>query len=124
MKTFITTIPLLFLGLASAYTTPQPSCVSSRKAFLKTCAVVAPSAAFYVATASQPAAAFDGSGSNAYSGKGVTSKSDLKKSYNRRVIADIKVSICIAMLSAIRILSLPLIISSITYTSNINLHLQ
>lgn len=93
MKTFITIIPLLFLELASAYTTPQPSCVSSRKAFLKTCAVVAPSTAFYVATA-QPAAAFDGSGSNAYSGKGVTSKSDLKKSYSRRVIADIKVSIC------------------------------
>jgi hypothetical protein len=90
MKSF-RIIPLLFSGLASAYTTPKPSCVSSRKAFLKTCAVVAPSA-FYVAIASQPAAAFDGSGSNAYSGKGVTSKSDLKKSYQRRVVADIKVS--------------------------------
>ncbi|KAL7502544.1 hypothetical protein ACHAXN_000481 [Cyclotella atomus] len=88
MKSF-RIIPLLFSGLASAYTTPKPSCVSSRKAFLKTCAVVAPSA-FYVAIASQPAAAFDGSGSNAYSGKGVTSKSDLKKSYQRRVVADIK----------------------------------
>lgn len=79
---------LILLGIVSAYTVPKPSCVSSRKAFIKTCAAVAPSLAFHVA--SQPATAFDGSGSNVYSGKGVTSKGDLKKSYQRRVIADIK----------------------------------
>lgn len=81
---------LLLLGLASAYTVPKSNCVSSRKAFIKTCTVVAPSVAFHMAATTKPAVAFDGSGSNAYSGKGVTSKADLKKSYQRRVVADIR----------------------------------
>lgn len=88
MKNFIA-ISLILLGLTSAYTVPKSSCISTRKAFIKTCAVVAPSLVFHAASAS-PAAAFDGSGSNVYSGKGVTSKADLKKSYQRRVIADVK----------------------------------
>ena len=80
---------LVLVGLSSAYIVPKPSIVSSRKAFIKTCgAVIAPSLAFNVTP--QKSGAFDGSGSNAYSGKGVTSKSDLKKSYQRRVIADVR----------------------------------
>ena len=68
---------------------PKSTSTSSRKAFIKTCATVAPSIAFHL-TSAPKAFAFDGSGSNAYSGKGVTSKADLKKSYQRRVVADIK----------------------------------
>ena len=80
---------LVLVGPSSAYTVTKRFCVSSRKAFIKTCgAVVAPSLAFNIIP--QKSAAFDGSGSNAYSGKGVTSKSDLKKSYQRRVIADVQ----------------------------------
>lgn len=89
MKTFVA-LSILCSGLVSAYTVPKSTCVSSRKAFIKACTVVIPSMAVQVAAEPQSALAFDGSGSNAYSGKGVTSKADLKKSYERRVVADVK----------------------------------
>ena len=71
---------------------PKTSIVSSSKAFIniKTCgAVIAPSLAFNVIP-QKSADAFDGSGSNAYSGKGETSKSDLKKWYQHCDIADVR----------------------------------
>lgn len=83
-------IPFLTLGNASAYLVPRPSCFTSRKAFIKTCTAVVPSLVLPVAIAPKPALAFDGSGSSVYSGKGATSKADLKKSYQRRVVADVR----------------------------------
>ncbi|KAL7479369.1 hypothetical protein ACHAW6_005101 [Cyclotella cf. meneghiniana] len=83
-------IPFLSLGNASAYLVPRPSCFTSRKAFIKTCTAVVPSLVLPVAIAPKPALAFDGSGSSVYSGKGATSKADLKKSYQRRVVADVR----------------------------------
>lgn len=72
------------LSLASAYTT-------SRKAFIKTCTTVVPAAVALQATvATKPAQAFDGQGSSVYSGKGIASKAELKKSYQTRVVADAK----------------------------------
>mmetsp|Transcript_3835 Transcript_3835/g.8625 ORF Transcript_3835/g.8625 Transcript_3835/m.8625 type:complete len:212 (+) Transcript_3835:52-687(+) len=78
-------IPLLAVGLTSAYTTPKPNRVISRKAFFKTCA-----AAAFLQEVAKPAQAFDGTGSSAYAGKSTTSKAELRKSYQRRVIADVK----------------------------------
>mmetsp|Transcript_18624 Transcript_18624/g.39984 ORF Transcript_18624/g.39984 Transcript_18624/m.39984 type:complete len:213 (-) Transcript_18624:476-1114(-) len=84
MKMKKTIIPLvLALGLTSAYTT-SPNRAIARKAFIETCAA----AAFLEATT--PSHAFDGSGSSAYAGKSTTSKAELKKSYEGRVIADMK----------------------------------
>jgi hypothetical protein len=83
----ILAISLICVGAVSAYTVPTNN-AASRRAFIKTCTTVVPSVV--VATSSEPSVAFDGSGSNAYSGKGVTSKADLKKSYQRRIVADVK----------------------------------
>lgn len=77
MKTLF--VLLGFLGLASGFST-------SRRSFIKTC-TVAPVATVFT---TQSAQAFDGSGSSAYAGKTPTSKAELKKSYQTRVIADVK----------------------------------
>lgn len=46
--------------------------------------------AIQAATAPKPVQAFDGAGSSAYIGKTTTSKAELNKSYQRRVVADVK----------------------------------
>ena len=72
------------LGMTSAYTT------SSRKVFLQTCKSTIASAAFLQIATPLPSIAFDGKGSSAYSGKNPISKAELKKSYQTRIIADVK----------------------------------
>lgn len=89
-------------ALSSAYTVPKstrrsfpPSSIitpSSRRAFVHTC-ILSPSIAAVVTAGNQQqqqAQAFDGAGSSAYTGKTPTSKAELKKSYIRRVVADVK----------------------------------
>ncbi|KAL7526025.1 hypothetical protein ACHAXR_001277 [Thalassiosira sp. AJA248-18] len=68
------------IGLASGYTT------TSRRSFIKTCTVAPVVAGAF----SESAGAFDGRGSSAYAGKSTTSKAELRKSYQTRVIADVK----------------------------------
>jgi hypothetical protein len=83
-------LALFLTTTASGYTSPppQPKKCSSRKAFLQTCTSTLATAAFLQTSA--PAQAFDGAGSSAYSGKAPASKAELKKSYQNRVIADVK----------------------------------
>ena len=90
-KLFVIYLVSLRCTLSYAYTTDlrRPATASSRRAFIKTCTVVAPTVAASVITTS-PVGAFDGAGSSAYAGKSTTSKAELKKSYQRRVIADVK----------------------------------
>jgi len=86
--------------LSSAYTVPKsttrsfPSSSivtpSSRRAFVHTCILSPSIAAVVTAGNQQQAQAFDGAGSSAYAGKTPTSKAELKKSYIRRVVADVK----------------------------------
>ena len=83
-------ILLAVLGMASAYTTLSiPKC-SSRKAFLQTCTSTIASAALLQTIAPVPAQAFDGAGSSSYAGRTPASKAEIKKSYQTRVIADVK----------------------------------
>ena len=83
---------LAIMGMVSAYTTPSPKC--SRQAFLQKCtSTIITSAALLQTTGittPPPSLAFDGSGSSAYSGRTPSSKAELKKSYQYRIIADVK----------------------------------
>ena len=95
MLTKLLVIPsfLTIISFAAAYTAPRPNaCVTSRKAFIRNCALIIPvTAATAQSTITvEPANAFDGGGSSAYSGKSTTSKAELRKSYQRRVVADVK----------------------------------
>ena len=89
MKASIVTNMLAFslMGMASAYTV---SSSSSRKVFLETCTSTIASAAFLQVATPSPSLAFDGTGSSAYAGKNAASKAELKKSYQTRIIADVK----------------------------------
>ena len=81
------------MALTSAYTTPTRrigNASSSRKAFLQTCTkstIAIASTTFLTTTTAQ---AFDGRGSSAYIGKSPTSKAEIKKSYQTRIIANVK----------------------------------
>mmetsp|Transcript_37694 Transcript_37694/g.55238 ORF Transcript_37694/g.55238 Transcript_37694/m.55238 type:complete len:216 (-) Transcript_37694:52-699(-) len=70
---------------ASAYTTPHQT-LNRRDVF----GVIATSTTAALVVTDQPAQAFDGSGSSAYSGRNAASKAALKKSYEDRVAADVK----------------------------------
>lgn len=85
-------VTLLILVIASAYMTPPSPKCTSRKAFLQTCTSTLTSAALLttVATPATPAQAFDGAGSSSYSGRTPASKAEIKKSYQNRVVADVK----------------------------------
>ena len=91
-KLFVIYLLSLWCTLSCAYTTDlrRPATASSRRAFIKTCTVVAPTVAMSSVITASPVGAFDGAGSSAYAGKSTTSKAELKKSYQQWVIADVK----------------------------------
>ena len=107
MKTIGIVLFWSFWGAATAYTTP--SCSDSKKDVVKRLSAPTPQPrrAFFrtllttsstVASTSlvqningiSAANAFDGSGSSAYAGRTPASKAELKKSYQSRVVADVK----------------------------------
>jgi len=67
---------------------PHNKAPPSRKAFLQTCTSTLFTAS--ILGTSNPAQAFDGSGSSAYAGKLPASKLELKRSYQNRIIEDVK----------------------------------
>lgn len=77
----------------SAYSIPQKL---SRSNFIQQCQSNVYGTLAFIATSStitiipSSCEAFDGSGSSAYSGKNAASKADLKKSYQKRIIADVR----------------------------------
>jgi hypothetical protein len=73
------------IAIAEAYNVHVPT---SRKAFLNKIRI-AVTTSFTVSSASA-ASAFDGQGSSAYSGRTPSSKAELKRSYQARVIQDVK----------------------------------
>ena len=89
-------IAILFalVSTASAYSAGpskfhQKIC-SSRKAFLQKCTFASTAIFQTIAIAPNQAQAFDGTGSSAYAGRTPASKAELKKSYQTRIIADVK----------------------------------
>ena len=86
---------LSLVSVVTAYTAPRrTSCgiATSRRTFIKTSTIIAPATLLQssIITTSKPVLAFDGAGSSAYTGKSTTSRAELKKSYQRRVVADVK----------------------------------
>ena len=85
---------LSLVSVVTAYTAPRrTSCgiATSRRTFIKTSTIIAPATLLQSSiTTSKPVLAFDGAGSSAYTGKSTTSRAELKKSYQRRVVADVK----------------------------------
>ena len=76
----------------SAYSIPTFSSSlqhGNRNAFLSYCASTVASASL-LSSGPKKAIAFDGSGSTAYSGRNPTSKAELKKSYQNRIVEDVK----------------------------------
>ena len=72
----------------TAYKAPSPPRLTL-KAFISTCASNLAAAAV-VQTSVNNANAFDGSGSSAYSGRTPASKAELQKSYQTRIVEDVK----------------------------------
>ncbi len=80
----------LAIEVTSAYTAPSTPRVTTRKAFIATCASNVAAAAIMQTATIDNANAFDGAGSSAYSGRTPSSKAELQKSYQNRVVADVK----------------------------------
>lgn len=77
----------------SAYSIPTSSSLSlqkgNRKAFFSYCASAVASVSL-LSSDPEISIAFDGSGSTAYSGRNPTSKAELKRSYQNRIVEDVK----------------------------------